>query len=718
MKRPVFAVFGASLIFLGVSWSGVHFFGLGLLGLVLYFLSTGEWAYAWLQCFFSFSHTLTQKVVGAWISFMSVAALSGLAVLADIFSPLLAVIILGVNGLVWLWLGAFKMPEQKVDERVSVEHSHGFFSATASRIILVLYGVFALFALGLLVISKSSGVITTPWQTIHPAFIYVFSAATFLLVLLIFSKFTSRLVLIVFVFHSLLIHSYIPLTHSLLYGADGWRHMATEERLIRGEGTVVPAISDGASSPKHKIDLGLVSYSQMWGVSALVGSVTAVSLLDINRWLLPILFGIVVPLLIYELAQILSWKREWPFVAVLLSFLPFALTSTGSFTLPVSFGFLVCLLFITLLVKRLVMPERKQLFPIGLLFAVLCAGYALYALVGAFAFMVSELFLQLRRKNIQTVSGFSAVVVVGSIGILGIFPALEYFARYSSLVPRMLWLAQAQQAIGNFSAVYLAAGPRPHDITAGNILFNQVPLASFVPNLFTLNRWWLVGLAVAWWALCCLGWYALIKKRTAVSGWFLTLGVGIFGAYGVSRYFFQGEQVLTRRLEPILALISIFLVVVALKYVARRFAFVPKKSVILGGCLLVSIAISTSFTLGPDTLTVSQSEYIAMQQVLRVGGVRKPCVIAATYPLLALEALSRKTIIGGGFPISHDFEQPEQQKIYASLAADPNDRAVLDQAFKITGAEKCFLVAPFDSRKVTPQFQAAFGGVGVWQYTK
>ncbi len=718
MKKLYFVQLFTLVALLGLNSVIWRSLGLGLIFLVLYFYVVSKPAGRWLGRFFAFSPNFPKRLLGAWCGFLAVAVFAGILVVFGIFSPLRSVAVLAVSGVLWFLLDV-AFPGPQLDSEIMSSEVNTFLSPKIAKALLILYGVVAAVCFSLLISSRSSSVLATPWQTIHPAFIYFFAAATALLGLLIFSPFKARLVLLLFVVHSLLIHSYLPLTHTLLYGADGWRHLATEERLIRGEGTVVPVISDGASSPKQKIDLGLISYSQMWGVSALIGNVTAVSLLDVNRWLLPGLFGIVVPILIYELAQTLGWKREWSFGAVLLSFLPFALTSTGSFTLPVSFGFLVCLFFITMLVKRLVMPERKQLFPIGLLFVVLCAGYALYALVGALAFIVSELFLQLRRKNIQTLPGFSAVIVVGSIGILGIFPALEYFARYSSLVPRALWLTQLQQVIGNFTALYLANGPRPHDIATGNIIFNQVPLASFVPNVLTLNRWWLVMFMLGWWALCCLGWYALIKKRTAVSGWFATLAIGLFGAYGVSRYFFQGEQVLTRRLEPVLALISIFLIVVALRYVLGRFPFVVKKWVVVGCCLVMSAVISASFTLGPDTLTVSQSEYIAMQQVLRVGDVgSKPCVIADTYPLLALEALSRKTIIGGGFPISHDFEQPEQQKIYIDLAADPQNSLALAEAFKVTGAEKCFLVAPFDSRKVTPQFEAAFGGVGVWSYSK
>jgi hypothetical protein len=113
---------------------------------------------------------------------------------------------------------------------------------------------------------------------------------------------------------------------------------------------------------------------------------------------------------------------------------------------------------------------------------------------------------------------------------------------------------------------------------------------------------------------------------------------------------------------------------------------------------------------------VSVDEYRAMQAVSHQSEGKAPCVIAGTYPLLALEAVSHKQIVGGGFPITHAFEQSELQKIFGSLSEDPNNESSWQLALLATGAKTCYLVAPFSADKVTDFFGAAFGNVGVWQY--
>jgi hypothetical protein len=713
MKKLYFAELFGVVALLGLNSALWHNLGLGLIFLILYFWVVSKPAARWLGRFFTFSPNIPKCLLGAWCAFVLVSVLTGVLVVVGLFSLASSLLALVVGGAVLFLLDAVFTGRQPEPEIVPCEVDT-FLSSSMSTLVLLVYGALVVTCFALLFSSRSSVGLTTPWQTIHPAFIYFFAAATALLGLLIFSPLKGRLVVFLFVVHSLLIHSYLPLTHTLLYGADGWRHLATEERLVAGLGVVVPRISDSATAPTQKIDLGLVSYSQLWGSSSLLAHLTDGSLLTINRLFFPFLFALLVPLFLYEIAQTLGWKRCISFGVLLLSFLPFALTSTGSFSLPVSFGFVVWLSFVVLLVKRLMSPERKQLVPLALVFVGLGGGYALYAVLGAVAWVTAEVFLFVQKKNIRPVYLVAVVLALAEASLL---PLLEVLARYSSPLPLAAWPAAIKQLAGNFMAFYLAAGPRPHDIATGNIIFNQVPLASFVPNLFTWNRWWLVGFMLVWWTLAVYGLVLLLKKRNTISLWFVTGSVGTFGAYILGRYFFQGEQVLTRRLEPVLALSAIFLVTIALHSLAKWWTVrYSKKWFILGVGFVLTAAVAASFTLGPDTQTVSVDEYRAMQAVSHQSEGKAPCVIAGTYPLLALEAVSHKQIVGGGFPITHAFEQSELQKIFGSLSEDPNNESSWQLALLATGAKTCYLVAPFSADKVTDFFGAAFGNVGVWQY--
>ncbi len=719
MQKLYFLLLCLLLAALGANSIWWQSWAVGALGLVFYFWLTARPAGRWLQHFFCYTENIPQRFWGVFGSFLLVSSLSGGLVVTGFFSSSAVIVVLALNACFWP-LVCRMLPIKKNEIEFYAAQEKFFIHAKLSWGLGLAYAVLVLLGLGLLLSSRSSGVISAPWQVIHPIFIYVFAAATFILGLLIFSRLGSRLLLVLFMVHGLLMHSYLPLTHTLLYGADSWRHLATEERLVRGEGTFKPEISDTVSAPNQDIDLGLVSYSQLWGITSVLAGLTGASLLWLNQWLVPILWALVLPLLLYEFACTLRWSRELTFGLIFLSFLPFALTSAGSFTLPVSFGFLSWLFFILLLVKRLVKPETGQRIVLGFLCIQLCGGYALYALLAVIFFIVAELFLQLQNKAQRHFNGFFAVIVgLSIVGITVFIPLLEYFAGYNTLVPTTLWFGQLKQFVGNFTAAYVAAGPRPHDIATGNIIFNQVPLASFVTNLFTWTRWPLVGFMLAWWGLCIRGWYYLLQQRGAVSHWFAVVSGGVFGAYVLGRYFFQGEQVLTRRLEVVVALAAIFLVCSAVLGLSDRYKLRYSKNWLLVVLGVVSLATSASFTLGPDTLTVSNDQYQAMKWVHeRVGQNQAKCVLAETFPLLALEALSRKEIIGGGFPISHDFEQPEQQKLYTRLAADPLDNVAVGEALQLTDAEHCFLVAPLNEEVVAVEPAAKFGTVAVWEYGK
>ena len=67
----------------------------------------------------------------------------------------------------------------------------------------------------------------------------------------------------------------------------------------------------------------------------------------------------------------------------------------------------------------------------------------------------------------------------------------------------------------------------------------------------------------------------------------------------------------------------------------------------------LSLAITASYTLGPDTNAVGKNQYNAQVMFGRKSNLRhQPFVLSDTHSLLALEAVSEKQIIGYGFPIS------------------------------------------------------------------
>ncbi len=85
---------------------------------------------------------------------------------------------------------------------------------------------------------------------------------------------------------------------------------------------------------------------------------------------------------------------------------------------------------------------------------------------------------------------------------------------------------------------------------------------------------------------------------------------------------------------------------------------------------ILAVAITASYTLGPDTFTVSTNQLAAANYVWsQEKDNNTHCVLGGTYPLLALEAVSEKEIIGGGFPIDANFGQPEREILYNQMGA-------------------------------------------------
>jgi len=142
---------------------------------------------------------------------------------------------------------------------------------------------------------------------------------------------------------------------------------------------------------------------------------------------------------------------------------------------------------------------------------------------------------------------------------------------------------------------------------------------------------------------------------------------------------------------------------------------VPKtvKPVIGLFSLVFSVIISASYSLGPDTGAVSGDEYAAMEKVWSEDRSSPThCVVADVYPLLALEKISAKQVVGGGFPINQYFAQPELTAIMGGIKQGVSVN-LLARAKYITNAKQCWLVGNFNYGRPP---EAVFGKIKVWKF--
>jgi hypothetical protein len=392
--------------------------------------------------------------------------------------------------------------------------------------------------------------------------------------------------------------------------------------------------------------------------------------------------------------------------------MPFALQAAGSFALPVNFGFLVWLFLVWLLLKF--MRERFKIQAIFLIvFGVLLIfGYSLYFILFWVLWFVLETARLVgdwsRWKKVLTSVVLFLVVALA-------VPALELLFNFSHWPQVFNLLSGLKQFVGNLSGWYLAFGPRPHDITTGNILFNQTPAVAFVPNFLTADRYWLIIAALVFWLSVMFGLINSLRRKDSRPNSLAVFALGLFAGYFFSRYLLIGDSILSRRLEVVLAFFAVFfaarfwMMVFAKKQeFFTRFRYLALIMVII----FSAGAITASYSLGPDTRTVSSDEYRAAQYVWQqISDNDEFCVLSDTYPLLALEAVSEKKIVGGGFPIDANFGQPERVSLYNDLRGylvTP----VLISSKQITGMNRCWLITDKTDLKFNEKnFRNKFGNI-------
>ncbi|KKU26431.1 MAG: hypothetical protein UX39_C0009G0014 [Candidatus Magasanikbacteria bacterium GW2011_GWA2_46_17] len=704
----------------------------GLAALLAYIIFTALSAFAVLVKFFYFSErAFRAKLFAAFCSLTTTGFfLAAALLLTGRLSSFVMSIALFIHSFLCVMLedwairarvGQIAADNQVQTPIISAPASAGFF-----RILVSSYLFLAGFGFLLLYRSKSGASILTPWQTIGQSYIYVFAFATLALGLIIHFAKKAKYVLLLLSVHALLLYSYIPLTHELLYGADQWRHMAVENAILNNE-----QIGKDIQRPQSWVDrlnFNDFSYAEFWGTTALFSKVSSIDTLTLNKWLGPIMWAVIFPALLFELALTLGWSKRAGLWLAWAGFLPFAFQAGGSFTLPSSWGFLWWLLLMILIIKRLRNGRREQIFVLAGAGVLSLFGYGLYFFLFWAAWLTAELMIRWPKYPLQKISAknLSRIVIVALILFI---PLLDIITGYSRIGSGINLFGQIKQMLGNFTGWYIASGPRPHDIATGNVFFNQMPSYSFVRNIFISWTGWVVPVMMVIFAAAFLGWSKNLKSAKAEERWLAIVAAGAWGGYVISRYFLQGEQVVARRMDAVLALTLIVLAGISVRSWLVRLesalaSFGARKIIAPGMILLASFITAGSYSLGPDTRAVSTDEYAAMRSIWQEEmNSGRHCVLAETYPLLALQAISGDKIKGGGFPMGKFFSQTERTELYEKMLGNAGER-VWKLSLEHTLTDKCWFVTSdpvietYTYFKNNSQHLQSFGDVLVWRYDK
>ena len=122
--------------------------------------------------------------------------------------------------------------------------------------------------------------------------------------------------------------------------------------------------------------------------------------------------------------------------------------------------------------------------------------------------------------------------------------------------------------------------------------------------------------------------------------------------------------------------------------------------------VFIGLVSTTVYASGPKFQVVTNDEHQAAQYVwqkLKQGTRENYCVLANTWPLLALEGVSGREIITGGFPYYYEYRQPERVQLFENMNKSPSIR-YLEKSLEITQAKQCYFMTEerwvyYDNRK-------------------
>lgn len=706
-----------------------------IIALVLLYFNLLNWQYSWLGGFlfliyfylvdfywkdilrrlFGYERKTKMLTVFSWFSiFLLLSFFSGVFLvfyrLTDIMIFLVYVLTIFISLAIHLLVGKKRY---KINNLESIYNEKSIVVFKMNFWLPSLY--FILWVLALIILLQTNGfeVYNSPWQIISQYYLPIFLGLTFLSGVFLFSKYKTKLILFIFVLQAILLHAYLPLSHDLPWGGDVWRHLAVEEKLMEG-GQVLPVLFGddvkwvekiGIDIPEVLISPYQYSYSQLWGSSVLLAKTFSVDLLLINKWLVPILFSIVMTFVLYRLGWLLFGDKRHGLWLVWLSFIPFSFQALGGLTLPVSLGYLNFFFVLMLWLEYLNNGYKKQRRLVYFFGVMMIFGYMLHLILLWLLIIFSKIF-KIILKKLFGIWRVVAKIIFFILGILCI-SVLEILLKFSFLPEKINWLNNIKQFVGQITGWFYVDLIRPHDILSGNIIFNHTPDYAFVSNIFTDWRWLTIIFMVLFiFSLGLFIWKNLIKNNYNYNYLLISWLALIFGGgYFISWFILSGDHSLVRRFDLGLAFIFIISMVYLLSFIFSKlnlYNILGKISLIVF-LILFSWFGTMTYASGPDMRVVGQSEYEVAQYIWNAEG-EKPniddnyCILADTWVLLPLESLSRGDIVGGGFPIDYQFGQVDRVELINRFLENP-EKKDLEKAFSLTRADRCWYLEKLENLK-------------------
>ncbi|MCX6784478.1 MAG: hypothetical protein NTV81_00890 [Candidatus Komeilibacteria bacterium] len=537
----------------------------------------------------------------------------------------------------------------------------------------------------------------SPWQALSGGYIIVFFFTTVALLILLFSKLKTRWLLVLIFAYSLLTHGYLVHTSELPYGGDVWRHLGVEQQLTKGL-VVAPAMFGaeakgvmvaGQTLPAALLDPYKYSYGQYWALQVLFNQTTNLSLLTAHRFVLPLIWSLALPLLLFLIGLGILRNTQAALVLSLIASWLFPLQSLGALSTPVAWGLVMFLVGIWLLVEAF--EKNNEVFrPWVIVWGlIMFFSYPLYFIV--YWLLLVWLWFW-RRSSIANFKQLMLGLITAIVSGLAL-PAIELLSGYSQFSTPQ-WLTAFKQTVSGLLAWHFVA------LTTGdnlmfNWLFNQPPSEALVSNFFITARSWVVIIMIIVWLLVLVGLIKSFTSRSPLVKALASLSLILFFAYLVDWFILSGERIFTRRLDLVFSLLIGWLIIIAWQsWRSYQVKFLSNKWVLLLVAIIVAWVAAATYSSGPDLRATSQSEYQLAQNLWQRSDqlASHHCVLADDWVLLVLEGVSGGKIVAGGFPLYLQYSQPERKKIMTEFQTKPIDE-VIALARELTGSNRCLVAS-------------------------
>ena len=564
------------------------------------------------------------------------------------------------------------------------------------------------FCFTLLLRARTGGYIRTPWTNIHPLYFESWLLLIFVFGLMIFKKLSFKKFLILLIFIFFVSHLFLAIPYKAGFGGDKWRHLGAEKWLA--EGNIYSPSLFGEKIEYRQIgplkipEVFLVgnktSYSNFWGATIAFSSLTGIDFFSLDLILCPLLFSIFLPFLMLKLGTFISRKKDFLYLFSFspLLFSPFFIY--GGITVPVSFALLPFLFSLIFLFRYLKGEKNLSWLLLSFLFLVpfLYFNYILY-LTLFFALFSLSFFV---KKTIEA-KGFNKTLFL--IGLLFVILSLSFFfvfldaaEDYSSFDWSKINLGAVGQSLKDFGTRLLTSQPifpRVFEMEQDNWLYATTQSELSRSILLKILPWSLLLTPIIL-SLAIFGMASSKKMDTPLIGLvlFLTLLILLLNQFTAS-YLMDGNHIFTKRsvcfisfLFAIFVSWGVYSLIVNNK-VSRLFS---QQAIIFTLVLILSLVSATVYASGPKSQVVTGDELSSSYYLWdRIKEENNPCVLANTWPLLALEMVSDRRIVAGGFPVYYEYAQPERVYLFENMNKTPTIR-YLERAIKITGSSKCFFV--------------------------